>query len=1397
MYVSSRILNILKYNTLFFVIVIINVILCLSKNSFPELDKIIEESIQENPKNLNGFLPTLPKIITKTGLICEFPFIFNKNEHFDKCMFQPNGKSYCKVSKKKNANDVLLKLENQYFDECLTLDETEQYFNSLVEESYDFKNKLLIDLFSDIRMVTTESKNEKLILIDKLAERTCKTNKFNLDCLYTSLLDPISKNSEINDSIKNKLFDVINKYKLSLNDYISNSIKEKFSKQSYLFITKDNLNLVEDDKLKEDENIINLPRFFKLMIFTGDVCVEECKSAIEYIFYENFKDNIDRIKLETVSYLFHIKNLTNVDDQLVHNSTHIKYKDHFYTINENSQNFVKYDQWNLRYFIHIIYRYLLMEKSFYKEIILGDYSNSEQQKAILGPSLKDLTENQEVKLSRIIPLISPYYKFTLQAHEKVKAVYDKWLDIGNDLEHQFKYTDESFSTFSKFLNHSRNKIVNVVKLINSTFIPELKNISLIKQKTIKINEQLASTEDMSSTYFNIKTQSYQNSLEYITQVIYKTSFFLTDCNKFLHYHSYLDINAMGKPTINYVPLGYDPVFFIDFSSDIKLFFLYGLKNFYTEVGKGEKQLDYKINILTNFEIDVFFDNVLLEPYSVKPVKSNSIYPEGIQLKFKILAPNRMNAYRKFLVKGKYVGDEKVSKKFLFYKSKEIVPKKWLPTVKSNVIRKNANSLTSEHSSANTSKDVKDIFKDVIFHKPKDECKTPLMKLNFCFNVPNYIPDCEVACKFLSEKERERLEKLEYERLSKMYYFAKGKGYDKNITKGKNFNTKFTDKISKFINICNNYCDVFKWDIYIYKCIFRHIDETDLDILITKCGGYGEWELVSRLNQNSTTWFKDSNELLGTSDVSYEREKFKLNETLLEFAIPSYFNPLGNVNFRLPFDINNIDEIMIATGDMSKWITTDKFQLLVKGNPYTGYSKLNYKVYHTKFYKSPDNHQYSSINYIDHRQKGFPFVLLNKICYNSTTKITNESDLIFAEDEVNHNMDLVKNNKGINIFTRKKNICLEQMFFTSNLPGKPFFIEPCKLSKFILVYGGLDINYMIYKLPEKFDKKAKLLKTLPYQSKYHFNIIKPSRIHLAIEINKDIEIVATKLIEDGWIFIEGSENIIEVVQSDIGDQIKLKEKLSHIECVFPNPVSPVCKEKKVETLPTIKFNIFYKDLEFSILKLNYDFWEFDNLYSCLHFLFIYPRECVLEDNHVDTTNHRVNNYVNKIRDFLPTFDGQQNLKLEKKKKKWYFHPFAQKVKKDSEKTKEKEIDKTSNKDKFLNVIKEEQEEDDENDDDNNEKKEKKDRKNSKDDRKNVVKGKERNTFSVDTGTKNSTLVSNVSSNTKLNFTSPKIMSNQNGCVLALDRFGNLFFINKLTLHEDIDLNSTDGKFVFNK
>jgi len=339
--------------------------------------------------------------------------------------------------------------------------------------------------------------------------------------------------------------------------------------------------------------------------------------------------------------------------------------------------------------------------------------------------------------------------------------------------------------------------------------------------------------------------------------------------------------------------------------------------------------------------------------------------------------------------------------------------------------------------------------------------------------------------------------------------------------------------------------------------------------------------------------------------------------------------------------------------------------------------------------------------------------------------------------------------------------------------------------------------MIYKLPEKFDKKAKLLKTLPYQSKYHFNIIKPSRIHLAIEINKDIEIVATKLIEDGWIFIEGSENIIEVVQSDIGDQIKLKEKLSHIECVFPNPVSPVCKEKKVETLPTIKFNIFYKDLEFSILKLNYDFWEFDNLYSCLHFLFIYPRECVLEDNHVDTTNHRVNNYVNKIRDFLPTFDGQQNLKLEKKKKKWYFHPFAQKVKKDSEKTKEKEIDKTSNKDKFLNVIKEEQEEDDENDDDNNEKKEKKDRKNSKDDRKNVVKGKERNTFSVDTGTKNSTLVSNVSSNTKLNFTSPKIMSNQNGCVLALDRFGNLFFINKLTLHEDIDLNSTDGKFVFNK
>ncbi len=202
-----------------------------NKNKAPELDKIIKESLSDNPKNIKGFLPLLPKIITKTGLVCEFPFIYNQDEHYDKCMRHANGKYYCKVTKKtKIISDNLLKIENQYFDECMTLDETEQYFNSLVEESYDFKNKLLIDLFSDIRVITTESKVEKLNLLFKDSEVECKTNKFNLDCLYTQFLDPISKDSSINKTVKEKIDEVLKKYKKSLSDYVSSSIKEKFAK---------------------------------------------------------------------------------------------------------------------------------------------------------------------------------------------------------------------------------------------------------------------------------------------------------------------------------------------------------------------------------------------------------------------------------------------------------------------------------------------------------------------------------------------------------------------------------------------------------------------------------------------------------------------------------------------------------------------------------------------------------------------------------------------------------------------------------------------------------------------------------------------------------------------------------------------------------------------------------------------------------------------------------------------------------------------------------------------------------------------------------------------------------------------------------------------------------------
>ena len=158
--------------------------------------------------------------------MCDFPFFYNNIEYHDKCVLFPDNKFYCKINSDNPVNFLKTnsRINNKvkdyltnffedkskikfnkspegtfYFDECLTLDETQRYLNDLVEDNFDFKHKILIELYSDVNNIILDTKQEKLILLYQLAENFCKNKKFDFDCLYDNLVLPISKSKDLNE----------------------------------------------------------------------------------------------------------------------------------------------------------------------------------------------------------------------------------------------------------------------------------------------------------------------------------------------------------------------------------------------------------------------------------------------------------------------------------------------------------------------------------------------------------------------------------------------------------------------------------------------------------------------------------------------------------------------------------------------------------------------------------------------------------------------------------------------------------------------------------------------------------------------------------------------------------------------------------------------------------------------------------------------------------------------------------------------------------------------------------------------------------------------------------------------------------------------------------------------
>ena len=219
-----------------------------------ELDKIIQEAIKNNPKTEPDLLPVLPKMLTKTGLLCTFPFYFDDKIFFEKCVQIKGGKFICKVNVDPNTLEKeilnkLLNIKDTYFDECLSLDETEKYLNDLVDKNFDFKKKLLIDLYADIKKTISVTRNSKLIILYELAENYCKNKSFDYECLYKWIIKPISKTSTL-QSTSNLILATMDKYKTILDQFVKQSINLKFKEREFKYIKKQNLFFTENIEKK-------------------------------------------------------------------------------------------------------------------------------------------------------------------------------------------------------------------------------------------------------------------------------------------------------------------------------------------------------------------------------------------------------------------------------------------------------------------------------------------------------------------------------------------------------------------------------------------------------------------------------------------------------------------------------------------------------------------------------------------------------------------------------------------------------------------------------------------------------------------------------------------------------------------------------------------------------------------------------------------------------------------------------------------------------------------------------------------------------------------------------------------------------------------------------------------
>ena len=474
-------------------------------------DIVVTLGVNDNINNKNNYLPKFKEILTKSGCYCDFPFEYNGIVYYDKCAKFNNG-FFCKISidlKSDSSNtpikEIFITKQNEFYSECLENMSMNEFILANIAKTIDEKNEsLYAKLYTNIKKEIENEKEEKLLALFSLSKNFCheskKTKKDNeLICLYENLIIPLSKGKNYN-KILDKIIEHITSFKEEIKQQREN--ENTFRYKQYEFLNTKSISLQSK----------TFEKFTKLVKFCYGICNEECKASFDFAYEENFRaDYQDEIKLEILSKLFLKTNVINsISDILQTNKTgeYVQYINSYYPVNEVSELVINYNNWSTRFTIFILYRYVLMNKNFYKEIIRGNF-DYEKLIDMFYSSTNPINEDKKnLELLNITPLSLPYYNLSIALHERLGKIYENYGNITKELNKYYQYVNETFDKGNMMVEKTGRDVNEYLREMRK-MVKRVDNIKVIDGNNIYENEDFENEMDIND-YANTTLYSFDN-----------------------------------------------------------------------------------------------------------------------------------------------------------------------------------------------------------------------------------------------------------------------------------------------------------------------------------------------------------------------------------------------------------------------------------------------------------------------------------------------------------------------------------------------------------------------------------------------------------------------------------------------------------------------------------------------------------------------------------------------------------------------------------------------------------------------------------------------------------------------------------------------------------------------